>query len=136
MKLVIVMVALLVSASSAVAQSSGPRSVLDRVYSTAQAERGEAVFREVCLSCHATSEFKGDDFHLAWSGRTLRDLFRLISTSMPNDNPGVLSRQQYIDIVAYLLELNEFPAGDGDLNSDEGVLRRIRIEKAGADERR
>jgi mono/diheme cytochrome c family protein len=121
--------ALLVSASSAVAQS-GPRSVQDGVYSSAQAERGEAVFREVCVSCHATTEFKGDDFHLAWSGRTLRDLFRLISTTMPNENPGALSRQQYIDVVAYLLDLNEYPAGASDLGSDESALRRIRIEKA------
>lgn len=131
MKPLLVMSALLVCASSADAQSSGPRSVLDRVYSSEQAERGAAVFREVCANCHATTEFKGDDFHLAWSGRTLRDLFRLISTSMPNDNPGTLSGQQYIDVVAYLLELNEYPPGDGELDRDEGALRRIRIEKAG-----
>jgi cytochrome c len=105
--------------------------VLDRVYSSAQAERGQAVFREVCVNCHTTTEFKGDDFHLAWSGRTLRDLFRLISTSMPNDNPGALSKQQYIDVVAYLLELNEYPAGEGELEGNESALRRIRIERAG-----
>lgn len=128
------MMYLLVLAGMAVpaAAQSSPRSTVDGVYSAAQADRGEEVFVGVCGNCHSTTEFKGDDFDLAWSGRTLRDLFRLIRNTMPNDDPGGLSPQQYIDVVAYLLALNELPTGEEDLADDESLLRRIRIEKPGS----
>lgn len=114
-----------VSAQSA---SSGPRSVLDSVYSEPQADRGEVVFDDVCSSCHAASQFRGDTFSMNWTRRTLRDLYRLIRSSMPQDSPGRLSDQEYIDVVAYLLQLNRYPAGEAELAPDEDALRRIRID--------
>ena len=66
-----------------------------------------------------------------WSGRTLRDLYRLIRNTMPQDSPGRLTDQQYIDVVSYILELNRYPAGAGELAPDESLLRRIRIEEPG-----
>jgi hypothetical protein len=46
---------------------------------------------------------------------------------MPNDSPGKLSRAQYTDIVAYLLQLNGMPAGARPLNPDPKQLEQIRI---------
>ena len=46
---------------------------------------------------------------------------------MPNDKPGKLSRGQYAEIVAYLLELNGFPAGKTPLPSDDEKLKQIQI---------
>jgi hypothetical protein len=46
---------------------------------------------------------------------------------MPADNPGKLSRNQYADIVAYLLQLNGMPAGTQALSSDPKLLEKIRI---------
>jgi len=46
---------------------------------------------------------------------------------MPNDKPGKLSRGQYADIVAYLLELNGFTAGKTPLPSDDEKLKQIKI---------
>lgn len=122
------------AAAPAAGQSSeagGPKSVLDSVYSPEQAERGEAVFTDVCGACHSTSQFRGEDFSMNWTRRTLRDLYRLIRNTMPQDSPGRLSDQQYIDVVAYLLQLNRYPAGGAELASDEDLLRRIRIEPPG-----
>lgn len=118
-------------ASPAAAQANGskePTSVLDSVFSAAQADRGDALFKDVCGACHSTSQFRGDTFEMNWTGRTLRDLYRLIRTTMPQDSPGRLSDQEYVDVVAYLLELNRYPAGTGELAPDETALRRIRIE--------
>jgi hypothetical protein len=49
------------------------------------------------------------------------------TSTMPNDNPGKLSRDQYADIVAYLLQLNGMPAGPRPLRPDPRQLEQIRI---------
>jgi hypothetical protein len=46
---------------------------------------------------------------------------------MPSDNPGRLSRGQYTDMVAYLLQLNGMPAGQRRLSDDPKQLELIRI---------
>ena len=98
------------------------------VYTEAQATRGEATYRANCTSCHATSAHTGKAFMSAWESRTAFDLFELIRTTMPIDNPGRLSREQYADIVAYLFKLNRLPAGDRPLPVDDEGLKQIRIE--------
>ena len=42
--------------------------------------------------------------------------------TMPDDNPGGLPAQTYADIVAYMLELNDFPAGDSELPTSMDAL--------------
>jgi len=37
---------------------------------------------------------------------------------MPDDDPGSLPRQNYIDVLTYILDLNDFPAGSADLMAD------------------
>ena len=46
-----------VPGASATQPSAG--SVLDGVFTAAQASRGERTFREVCAACHDTGEFSG-----------------------------------------------------------------------------
>lgn len=130
MRVPAVTVAVLALCAAVPAQGqSGPRSAQDGVYLAEQAERGEDVFLDVCANCHSGSEFRGENFQLNWVGRTVRDLFRLVSTSMPQDSPGRLSEQQYVDVIAYLLKMNKYPAGETALVGDEATLRRIRIEE-------
>ena len=45
----------------------------------------------------------------------------------PPEQPGKLSPQQTADVVAFILSVNAFPAGDTDLPTESGPLRRIRI---------
>lgn len=105
-----------------------PASAPRGAYTEAQAARGEATYRANCTSCHATSAYTGDAFVHAWDTRTAFDLFELIRTTMPIDNPGRLSREQYADIVAYLFKLNRLPAGDRPLPADDDGLKQVRIE--------
>jgi cytochrome c5 len=97
-------------------------------YTEAQAARGESAYRANCTSCHATSAHMGDAFMRAWDTRTAFDLFELIRTTMPVDNPGRLSREQYADIVAYLFKLNRLPSGERPLPADDEGLKQVRIE--------
>lgn len=110
----------------AVAVSDVPDSAspaLPAYYSAGQAARGEGFFREVCLSCHESSEFRGSAFERQWSGRTVRDLYTSIAFSMPDDNPGGLPTQTYTDIIAYVLELNGYPSGAAELVADRNAMR-------------
>jgi hypothetical protein len=64
----------------------------------------------------------------SWSGKPLHTLYDVMRTTMPEDNPGSLSQQQYADLVAYLLELNGFPAGTSELAGTDESMNDVRVE--------
>lgn len=99
----------------------------DSAYTPEQAARGDTTFQAVCASCHALSQFTGPKFLAAWQGGTAFQLFDLVRTQMPQDNPGSLSQAQYLAVTAYLFQLNGFPAGSRPLPQEAAALRRIRI---------
>jgi S-disulfanyl-L-cysteine oxidoreductase SoxD len=93
-----------------------------------QAGRGQAVFQRVCAACHATVQFTSPGFRSGWNGRTVFELYEQIRTTMPQDNPGRLRREQYADITAYLLKLNGQPPAE--LTTDSTALSSIQIQLA------
>lgn len=105
-------------------------SVLDGVFTEAQATRGEATFRRVCSACHDTNEFSGGRFRLTWVGQSAADLFDTIATLMPEGDPGSLTPAQYAGVVAYLLQLNGYPAGEAALPTSLSALRGLEIVAA------
>ena len=109
-------------------QGEGARSVREGVYSIAQAERGDRIFKERCASCHQPGEFTTPAFMAAWTGQTADDLFEILRTRMPTDNPGSLRRQEYADLLAYLFNLNGLPAGEAELNATASTLKQVLIE--------
>ena len=56
------------------------------------------------------------------------DLFYIIRALMPYGQPATLSKQEYIDIIAYILMMNGYPAGAQPLPSDARILDRITIK--------
>jgi mono/diheme cytochrome c family protein len=121
-------VALFVVCAGWAAQSQTERSVWDRVYTEGQAARGQKVFESVCAACHTIDDFSGTTFTGTWGGSTSLDLFQKIQTTMPMDQPGSLAPQEYIDVVSYFFRVNEFPAGDTELDTDAEHLKAIRIQ--------
>ena len=105
-------------------------SVLDGVFTEAQASRGEATFRRVCSACHDPGEFSGGRFRLTWVGQSAADLYDTIATLMPEGDPGSLTPRQYAGVVAYLLQLNGYPAGEADLPASLSALRGLEIVSA------
>ena len=103
-------------------------SVRDGVYTEEQATRGGQVFEAECAFCHAPSEFSGRIFQITWQGRSVGALYTQLKTTMPLDRPGGLTDEQYAAVVAYILRLNEYPAGDRALSPDPESLDLIRIE--------
>ncbi len=46
---------------------------------------------------------------------------------MPTDQPGGLSANTYADILAFILQINEFPDGSEELATNEVLLNQITI---------
>src|SRR5437867_2241587 len=105
------------------AQERPSRSVWDGVYTKEQAKRGQSLYNQHCASCHGETlegiemapALTGGDFLDRWAGQTLGDLFERLRTTMPADKPGRLSREVNTDITAYILSINQFPAGEAEL---------------------
>lgn len=122
----LVFAAPLLAQDSATAKAARPLS--KGAYTQPQASRGESTYKTNCVSCHSAKEYTGDAFRVAWLSRTAFDLFDRIKTLMPDDNPGVLPRQDYVDIVAYLFSLNGYPVGPDELPNDDDALKLITID--------
>jgi mono/diheme cytochrome c family protein len=122
------LIAGIAQAQSADSTAGGGKSVWQGVYTEEQAARGDAEHQNSCSSCHGTEKYSGDAFTKNWIGRTVFDLFDQIKTTMPDDNPGGLSPQQYKDVVAYILKTNGIPAGTDSLPSDPEAMRLLRID--------
>ena len=128
-------VAALLAALAAMAVAQESRSVWDGVFTEAQSDRGKAVYASACASCHGDTlgggesapPLVGDGFLANWNGLTVGDLYDRIRVSMPQDNPGRLTRQQDADVVAYMLAFNQFPAGKTELDTHSEVLKQIQI---------
>lgn len=111
-------------------------TIWDGVYTAEQARRGAALYAEHCASCHGLAltggesapPLTGGEFMSNWNGLTLGDLFDRIRVSMPADRPGTLSRSQTAGILAHLLNVSEFPAGQTELSTQTEALKQIRIE--------
>lgn len=128
---VLAMLVLLVAATPPVlAQSSDTTSadtvtVLDGVYTKAQAEKGADVYLSICTGCHEDVDFMDPVFHEAWVNQPVYFLFKDVLTLMPDDNPGILTREEVALSLAYILQLNGYPAGETAFPTQDDSLRTI-----------
>lgn len=113
----------LIGAGAASGQEA-PRSTMSGVYTAAQAEEGQILYQKTCSECHARDEFT-PEMMAGWGDAPLYDLWDLITTTMPENNPGSLSRSEYVSVLAYILALNDMPPGEEELSSRASVLRNI-----------
>lgn len=103
-------------------------STMTGVYSPAQATRGEETYMAICVSCHPRGTYTAAGFKATWTGRPLSELFDLVKEKMPKNDPGSLTPGEYAQAVAYLLKINDVPAGEDELPPDSEALKKIRIE--------
>lgn len=122
----------------ALAAAESQRSVWDGVYTEKQAARGRVLYDQHCSECHG-DDLEGDaeapalaggDFLWKWNGVALEHLFQRTYRDMPLYKAGSLSRQACVDILAYVLRVNQLPVGKSELPHDESILRQIRLEPA------
>jgi mono/diheme cytochrome c family protein len=123
--------------SRAAVQSGTAGSILAGVSTAEQADRGKVTYQASCASCHGANlmsrsddapSLSGPDFKIGWNGKTVGDLYDRVRTSMPMGAVGTLSDQQYVDIIAFVLQSNGYPAGHQELKPDPAALKQITIE--------
>lgn len=115
-QLAIVVGSLVLTTLLAVAEEEGTRSVQTGVFTAAQAERGAQSFQSSCQECHEPEEFSDGAYMDGWSGQFASDMIEQIRSTMPQDNPGSLKHMDYVDIAAYLFQLNALPTGDTEMD--------------------
>jgi mono/diheme cytochrome c family protein len=107
------------------------------IYSPEQVTRGKAAYDAYCSRCHQPDltggagaaagggrgrgraggppALKDDRFWLDFDGQSLSSLMSKIQRTMPQDAPGSLREDDYLDLLSYILSQNTFPAGKSDL---------------------
>ena len=119
------------------------KTVWDKVYSEDQAAKGKVEYETHCAVCHQNdltgrasggegAELVGNTFARKWEFQNLNQLFSEIKKRMPRDNPGTLSDEAYLNIVAYMLQTNKYTAGSQELSSDPADLKGIIFQRPGA----
>jgi quinoprotein glucose dehydrogenase len=90
-----------------------------------------------CATCHSIDlsgidiapGLKGAGFRFRWGGSSLNDIYLSLRSTMPQASPGSLSREVYVDLIAYLLEANNYPTGNLELTPDEALLDAIQVDR-------
>ena len=122
------------------AQAQDVSGGMPQLFTAAQAERGRAVYRAECAACHGVRlddgvapPLAGEAFVHAWGrdDRTLDDLFYITRTTMPRDGSS-LAEEEYVELLAFILQRNGYPAGEEDLAADATALQDIHIVVAAA----
>jgi alcohol dehydrogenase (cytochrome c) len=95
-------------------------------YTKEQAQTGAQIYSGTCSVCHgsrlqggAAPALTGAAFAQALKSKytTTSKLFALISTQMPVNDPGSLSKEQYTQVLAFILAGNGYPAGSAPLEA-------------------
>ena len=87
-------------------------------YSAQQATQGAATYKAQCALCHGSTldnggapHLKGANFLKKWGKNSLDDFHYVMSTTMPQTNPGGLKPAEYLNLVTYVLQQNGFKVG-------------------------
>lgn len=118
-------------AGDAAAQSNGggARTIWDGVYTEQQADYGEELATANCIACHSAAEWSNARFLMTWNNRPIAELHDQLRATMPFEAPGRLSPEEYSAIVAYILKLNDAPAGSAELPSGQDGLAAINVTR-------
>ena len=107
------------------------------IYAKEQADRGKATYDKICVACHTfkpsekskdNPDLGGEAFLTKWDNKSVHQLATVIYTTMPNDGSAVISEAETADVVAYILQQNNFPAGTQPFKWDTSS-RKIMIVK-------
>ena len=118
---------LLFGALIAGAQDASGPSIWSGVFTAAQAKRGDEAYQASCSSCHGSNlqatdaeavDLTGPAFRAKWNGRILEERFETIRDTMPRGDPNSLGDKTYMDILAFVLQFNDFPPGNKELVSE------------------
>ncbi len=128
------------TASSAAQYKDDPNpapivNAIPPTFTAAQAARGKVAYTSTCAVCHGSTmtngaygtPLAGEYFKTKWSHRSAGAFLERARKTMPPASPGSLAADTYADIVAYILEVNGFKAGNAVLQSGDDTLNRMEL---------
>jgi S-disulfanyl-L-cysteine oxidoreductase SoxD len=106
--------------------ATGPASASVSAFPADQVVRGEEVWTSVCARCHAAGSDNPDAPKLLepppiTSFATAAGMFQYVRESMPYDEPGTLTEDQYWAAVAYILTQKGVTGGDVPLGPENAL---------------
>ena len=137
-RVLIVIISCIVTPMALVSMSATQRAlttVSSGVYTLEQARRGEQIYKQQCTVCHRDNllgntvdggpPLRGLQFTTRWEGLSIETMLGTVEELMPMVAPGSLSRQEYVDVVSFILWANELPAGETELPTSADALQQI-----------
>ena len=123
------------SAAAQTENTSDYPTVWNGIYTPDQALRGQDAYDLHCGGCHQSdidaenpdARFRGRMFMERWREYDVESLYDFIRLTMPRRDPGSLTEDTYLDIVAHFMMVNAFPPGSNELDTD--VIGSIQIER-------
>ncbi len=105
-------------------------------FTARQVADGKKAYDSYCAVCHGSTltngtfgtPLAGDYFNGKWMGKTV-GAFHEKSRTMPPASPGSLPKASYVNIVAYVLEVNGFKPGAAALPAVGEALEKMRIRQ-------
>jgi mono/diheme cytochrome c family protein len=121
----------------ALAGLAGAQNVWTGVYTGEQGKRGLDTYKQQCSMCHGETmsggggvpAVAGPEFLYGWNGKSAAELLDYLKSMMPPADPGGLSDQKYVDIMAAMFQTDGFPAGQSELKADSKALAEITITR-------
>lgn len=114
------------------------RTIWDGVFTEEQSAAGKVTYRANCSSCHGPTgrgssggpALSGAALYSNWEDTTLLDWYTFAHSAMPPSGPGTSgSPQDYVNIMAHILDLHGADAGESQLVYNEESLGNIFIVK-------
>lgn len=119
-----------VASAAANNATPAPQALPADWYSSAQAEAGSKLYAQSCASCHGAKleggggpSLVGSSWNQLYAGAKLLTVWGEIQGPMAQYAGTTFSEQQSLDVVAFLLQQNGYPAGSKPL-TDPGSLNR------------
>ena len=117
------MIALLCIPFIAAASTTTSGRALPTLFTNSEADQGRTVFEHHCAACHGEDlrgkigpALIGPSLGSAGDHTTISIMFNVIAFEMPAGDPASLTRPNYVDVMAYILERNGYPADAHPLN--------------------
>jgi mono/diheme cytochrome c family protein len=113
-----------------------PRGSPPALYTKEQAEEGAVAYYQNCAMCHGPlldgqeggfpgPALKGPDFADPSYDFHVNEIFNFVAKLMPSATPGSLSPEQDVQIMAFILRENGYPAGAKELTYDGAAKSRV-----------
>ena len=104
------------------------------LYTDEQATAGKTAFQGNCAMCHgpnlegrAGPALKGPTFASPQAHFNVSDVFKIISLNMPAPAPGTLPHEDYVNIMAFILQQNGYPAAATPLTYDDAGKSKVKL---------